>query len=164
MNEVVSTNTSEGTNDLVCWSHLRWNFVFQRPQHLMVRWARTHRVFFVEEAVREHCVPSLETRIVDGVTVVVPHLDSRRGDEDGRELRRLFAMLYRGFDIRRPICWYYSPMFLPVSAELPASTVVYDCMDELSAFAGAPTELGVLEQQLFARAVVVFTGVEVSSR
>ena len=28
---------------LVCFSHLRWNFVFQRPQHLMSRFAEDRR-------------------------------------------------------------------------------------------------------------------------
>ena len=37
--------------DVVCLSHLRWDFVFQRPQHLLTRFARDRRVFFVEEPI-----------------------------------------------------------------------------------------------------------------
>jgi len=45
------TNNAEKKDnaDLICVSHLRWNFVFQRPQHLMTRLARERRVFFFEE-------------------------------------------------------------------------------------------------------------------
>jgi UDP-galactopyranose mutase len=49
-------------------------------------------------------------------------------------------------------------MALPFSGHLEPECIVYDCMDELSAFAGAPTELGALERQLFSRADIVFTG------
>ena len=38
-------------NPLICLSHLRWNFVFQRPQHLMTRCSKANRVFFWEEPI-----------------------------------------------------------------------------------------------------------------
>ena len=59
--------------DIVCFSHLRWNFVWQRPQHLLERWARERRAFFVEEPVLG-TGPRLDVRIDSGVHVVVPHL------------------------------------------------------------------------------------------
>ncbi len=62
-------------SDLICFSHLRWNFVFQRPQHLMSRYARVQRVFFVEEPVFEDVAePELSVEAHDGVSVVVPRL------------------------------------------------------------------------------------------
>src|SRR5262245_21187406 len=46
--------------DLNCFSHLRWDFVFQRPQHLLSRCARERRVFFVEEPIIDRSAPKLE--------------------------------------------------------------------------------------------------------
>ena len=61
--------------DLICLSHLRWNFVFQRPQHLMSRYARTRRVYFFEEPILcDVAEPQLRFEAHDGVTVVVPHV------------------------------------------------------------------------------------------
>jgi UDP-galactopyranose mutase len=54
--------------------------------------------------------------------------------------------------------WFYTPMALPFAGHLEPELTVYDCMDELSAFAGAPADLGALERQLFNRSDIVFTG------
>jgi len=150
----------EPQGDLVCWSHLRWNFVFQRPQHLMVRWAKSHRVVFFEEPVDHDGAPRLSIRTEPcGVTVVVPQIArSLTGLDRQDALRQLAGSMYDELQLEAPIAWYYSPMFLPVTRELPAGTVVYDCMDELSAFHGAPPELVKLESELLDRAHIVFTG------
>src|SRR3954467_15169642 len=60
--------------DLVCLSHLRWDFVFQRPQHLMTRFASERRVFFFEEPIFDSTRPQLQIRRDGDVRVVVPHL------------------------------------------------------------------------------------------
>jgi UDP-galactopyranose mutase len=61
--------------DLVCFSHLRWDFVYQRPQHLLSRAALERRVFFIEEPIFEDCTMRLETYERDnGVKVIVPFL------------------------------------------------------------------------------------------
>jgi glycosyltransferase involved in cell wall biosynthesis len=146
---------------LICFSHLRWHFVYQRPQHLMTRFARMMRVFFVEEPVfGETSAPVLELHPqASGVTVVVPRLPHGL-DEAGRiaAQRRLVDGLCRDQGISRPVLWYYTPMSGPFSEHLDARAVVYDCMDELSAFKGAPPTLLENERRLFGRARVVFTG------
>ena len=148
---------------LICFSHLRWNFVFQRPQHLMSRFARDMTVIFWEEPVdigrRE--TPYLQVREAEHhpcVRVVVPHLPEGIAD-DAREaaLKRLLDA--HTASIRGPlIAWYYTPMMLPFSRHLDASAVVYDAMDELSKFRFAPPRLLDLEQQLIDKADLVFTG------
>ena len=76
----VKTAGSDRPADLICFSHLRWNFVFQRPQHLMIRAARSRRVFFWEEpdwvtpAERSDPVPQLRLEVANGVTVATPLL------------------------------------------------------------------------------------------
>ncbi|MCC7007389.1 MAG: glycosyltransferase family 1 protein [Acidobacteria bacterium] len=145
--------------DLLCFSHLRWTYVFQRPQHLMVRFSRTRRVFFVEEplfdAERAHVTVSTS----NGVHVVVPHLP--QGLDAGGAIaaqRRLLDCVLAGYEIERPIVWLYTPMALPIFEGLEVSGIVYDCMDELAGFAGAPQGLREREQALLRRADVVFTG------
>jgi glycosyltransferase involved in cell wall biosynthesis len=150
-----------GPPDLVCLSHLRWAFVFQRPQHLMTRQARTRRVFFVEEPVREPAVaPRMELRTVDGgVVVAVPRLPEGLGpDEEAHAQRELLDGLLRDEGVRDFVLWYYTPMALAFTHHLHPRLVVYDCMDELSLFKGAPPELLEREERLLGRADVVFTG------
>ena len=148
-------------NDLICLSHLRWNFVFQRPQHLMSRAARDRRVFFFEEPLFTDGAPFLEQSIsAEGVRVCVPRLPSPavNAPETTEQLTRLLHTLIKEHEITRPTVWHYSPMWEPISRGVNASVVVYDCMDELSAFRGAPPELLDREQALLNRTDLVFTG------
>ena len=148
---------------LICFSHLRWNFVFQRPQHLMSRFARDMSVIFWEEPVdiAPRQTPYLQVREADDcarVRVVVPHLPEGMPD-DAREatLKRLLDAHLAS--VKGPlIAWYYTPMMLPFSRHLQADALVYDAMDELSKFKFAPASLLDLEQELLTRADVVFTG------
>jgi UDP-galactopyranose mutase len=149
--------------DVVCFSHLRWNFVFQRPQHLMVRWAKERRVFFVEEAIYDE-QPLEELKIrkcSSGVTVVIPLLRSvATAETQHLKIRRLLEKMFTDEDIKNYVAWYYTPMALLYSKLLArsAQATVYDCMDELSNFKGASPELKILEKELFDLADVVFTG------
>jgi UDP-galactopyranose mutase len=148
---------------LLCFSHLRWDFVFQRPQHLMSRFANDMTVVFWEEPIEigEKETPMLRVRAAEensNVRIVVPHLPAGL-DEEEREaaLKRLLDAYTAG--LSRPIiAWYYTPMMLPFSRDLDASAVVFDAMDELSKFKFAPAKLLDLEQELIDRADLVFTG------
>ena len=158
----VRLDKSEGRlqGDLLCFSHLRWNWVFQRPQHLLTRAARDWRTFFFEEPLREHGDPYCELRAVaPHLFVVVPHLphdlDASHETAVHRELLDRF-IAEQG--VRPSLLWYYTPMALPHTAHLSNALCVFDCMDELSAFADAPPTLPLLERQLLARCDVVFTG------
>ncbi|GAA4331439.1 UDP-galactopyranose mutase [Pigmentiphaga soli] len=145
---------------LLCFSHLRWDFVYQRPQHLMTRCAREHDVLFLEEPVDGDGPPQLDERPVQGhITVLVPRLP-RGLDEPSRTqaLKILLDQRLRFIDEKNLLLWYYTPMSMVFSAHLRPALVVYDCMDELSAFRGAPPELVEQERRLLAVADVVFTG------
>jgi len=146
-------------DDLLCFSHLRWNFVYQRPQHLMTRFARDHRVFFIEEPVDDSVEPRLDVTSDRGVTVVVPHVPAQLEPALTARLQQiLLGNLLRDYQIVHPILWYYTPMALEWSRAVQGKAIVFDCMDELSAFANAPPALPILEQELLDRADVVFTG------
>ncbi|HYE75453.1 MAG TPA: glycosyltransferase family 1 protein, partial [Blastocatellia bacterium] len=147
--------------DLICLSHLRWDFVYQRPQHLMSRFARERRVFFIEEPIFDSKVPKLDVSVRSGgVTVVVPHLPQGLSEKEYRALQQslLLDELFLEHEINNYVCWYYTPMALAFTQYLEPMATIYDCMDELSAFKNAPRELRQFEAELFERADVVFTG------
>jgi UDP-galactopyranose mutase len=149
--------------DLLCLSHLRWGFVYQRPQHLISRFAKSKRVFFVEEPIFTDAVtpPEMDTRICQesGVTVCVPHLPTGLGHDTVLTIQKLLLNnLIIEHDISDYILWYYTPMALEFSRHLSPAITVFDCMDELSAFAGAPREMKDREAEMLRRAEVVFTG------
>src|SRR4051794_10827464 len=148
---------------LICFSHLRWNFVFQRPQHLMSRFARQMDVIYWEEPVeigrRETAFLQVrEAQDASNVRVVVPHMPEGMPD-DAREaaLQRLLEAHLAS--VRGTlIAWYYTPMMLTFSRDIDADVTVYDAMDELSKFKFAPVKLLDLEQELIDQADIVFTG------
>lgn len=146
--------------DLVCFSHLRWNFVFQRPQHLLTRFAKKMRVFFIEEPLYGEGIERCDVSKGDeNVWVVVPHLNPGHSEEENNKKRReLVDQLFTDLEINQYICWYYTPMSLDFSDHLKPRLVVYDCMDELSAFKFAPAGLKENEERLFKKADLVFTG------
>ena len=145
--------------DLICFSHLRWNFVYQRPQHLMSRFAKKRRVFFFEEAVCD--APSQYNEIFDdpatGVCVVTPHITNDTINTS-EALRHLLDIFMASMNIKTYVTWYYTPLSFAFSDHLKPALLVYDCMDELSSFKFASPELKVWEQKLFAKADLVFTG------
>jgi len=73
-------------------------------------------------------------------------------------MRKLVDQLILRCEIKEFVTWYYAPMALSFSEHLEPKAIVYDCMDELSAFKFAPAELVEYEQKLMAKADVVFTG------
>jgi glycosyltransferase involved in cell wall biosynthesis len=146
---------------LVCFSHLRWDFVWQRPQHLLSRAAQQYRVLFVEEPIfKAGIVPhmDLSTR-PQGVTVAVPMLPSGLDDADVALAQQELVEKLLGRQSEDPrIFWYYTPMAMAFTSHLDCDLCIYDNMDELSLFRGASRELLDLENALFARADLVFTG------
>jgi UDP-galactopyranose mutase len=148
-----------GTTILVL-SHLRYDFVFQRPQQLMCRLARRHRVLFVEEPVRRDGPPRLRVwQPTVNVQVLEPQTPLAAAGFHDEQLPMLRELLEPEFDrLDRPVLWFYTPMALPLVAAVTARKVVYDCMDELAAFRYAPRQLQQREAALLRRADVVFTG------
>lgn len=141
---------------LLCFSHLRWNFVFQRPQHLMTRAARDYEVFYIEEPV-DAAAPGWQITRDKGVTIATPQLPPGGSHEARAKAQAL--LLDDLLDTRMPdIAWYYTPMALEFSDTLVPAVTVYDNMDELALFHGADSRIRRLEARLLARADVVFTG------
>ncbi|NIJ52800.1 glycosyltransferase family 1 protein [Dyadobacter arcticus] len=146
---------------IVCFSHLRWDFVYQRPQHLMSRFAKHSVVYYFEEPVFTDDVPSTLSisQRADNLWLCVPHLvHGLTPKEVNIEIKNLLDVLLENKAPEDLLFWYYTPMALKFSNTFNPGCVVYDCMDELSAFKFAPPELRALETKLFDIADVVFTG------
>jgi glycosyltransferase involved in cell wall biosynthesis len=147
---------------LVVFSHLRWNFVYQRPQHLLSRLARHYPVLFIEEPVHDAGPARIDrTSVTDNVEVLVPRtpVDAAGFHDDQLPvLQPLIADYLREQEIDDYVVWFYTPMALPLLAELSPHAVVYDCMDELAAFKDAPRQLRQREQVLMRAAQLVLTG------
>ena len=155
------SDSPEARPDLVCFSHLRWDWVYQRPQHLLKRCAAERRVFFIEEAMRGGGSLRLEVREREnGVQVVTPILPDGLSSQIAQTavLSSLLQTFFNEQQIHEYVLWYYTPMALDFTKNLSPLAVIYDCMDELSAFKGAPDSLRFQELELLNRADVVFTG------
>lgn len=154
----VSDKSSTASTHLFCFSHLRWRFVYQRPQHLMSRAAREFSTWYVEEHEYFDGPPVLRIeRDPSGVSVVTPLLPRSQGDVD-EQLKSMLARLLAKVQPKRLIAWYYTPMALRFTDDLEPHRCVYDNMDELSSFAGAPPGLLEMEERLLSRCDVVYVG------
>lgn len=147
--------------NLICFSHLRWDFVYQRPQHLLTRFAKTFNVYFVEEPIFDSdgdAFISFSKR-QDKLWIGVPHLPPGLGKARESELlEELMNKFLKKEDMSKFIFWYYTPMAVSFTESFEPRLTVYDCMDELSQFKFAPPELKALETILLQKADIVFTG------
>lgn len=158
---IVPTTQPRHNADLICLSHLRWNFVFQRPQHLMSRYAIARRVYFVEEPMfHDHLTAASVSMEPHGnVLVVVPQLPSYfTAAQVLAAQRALLSQLIATERMSKYVLWYYTPSAMTFTDHLRPHAVVYDCMDELSAFKHADPALPSLERALMRRADLVLTG------
>jgi glycosyltransferase involved in cell wall biosynthesis len=147
---------------LVVYCHLRWDFVYQRPQQILARLASARRVLVIEEPVH-HDGPAclVLTKPAPGIVRCVPHgpiATAGFGAETAGTFGMLLARLLERQDLERHVAWLYTPMAVPLARSLRPSTVVYDCMDELAGFLGAPPSLRAYEDELFRWTDLVFTG------
>jgi len=136
--------------DMVVFCHLRWDFVYQRPQHLISRLAKTMKILLIEEPWhRPEQSANRLTEITANLHILQPNV---------HQIEEITTILpdYTNKDVT--VGWFYSASFLPLLDYFSFETVVYDCMDELSLFKGAPQKLVEQERQLMHKADIVFTG------
>jgi UDP-galactopyranose mutase len=153
---IAKTNTAP----LVVFSHLRWDFVYQRPQHLLTRLAKVRPVYVIEEPVHDPgSEPAWErSQPAPGVSVCRPHSPVAApgfSNEQIPVLRPLIASLLEAEGLEQYVVWLYTPMAFPLAYDLSPEAVVYDCMDELSMFLNAPPEMLERESGVLAWADVV---------
>jgi glycosyltransferase involved in cell wall biosynthesis len=146
---------------LIVFSPLRWSFVFQRQEHLLTRLAHFFDVYFVEEPVFAEGAPALMSATHEnGVEVLTPRTSVIAPGFHDDQLAVL-APLMQEFVATRllsdPIVWLYTPLALPLVADLEPRTLVYDGIDALATLAFAPPRLAEREAELLKLADVVFT-------
>ncbi|HEX2053018.1 MAG TPA: UDP-galactopyranose mutase [Actinomycetota bacterium] len=148
--------------DLIVFSHLRWTFVWQRPQHLMARMSSPARTWFVEEP--------WEADVAESRLCIEPHGNVTRvwlevprstghvnfGDPRGASYGRFLETLFH--KVSKPVVWLYTPMALELAQQRDPSLLVYDVMDDLASFKDAPEQLVLRSRQALAAADIVFTG------
>lgn len=145
--------------NIICFSHLRWNFVYQRPQHLLTRFSKEYTIYFVEEPIfSEGGDQNIIASAGNNIHIVTPHLNRNSSNDISLRQEILLNKLMAVENISTYIFWYYSPMMFLLSKQFQPALVVYDCMDELSAFKFAPPQLKEAELELLKKADVVFTG------
>jgi glycosyltransferase involved in cell wall biosynthesis len=148
-------------SNLLCFSHLRWDFVYQRPQHLLSRFAQYVNVYFLEEPIFDATDAGSLTFTNRGKNIIVgqPHLPAGLNPQEVNALMTdLLDQFLQTKNLDDFAFWYYSPMPLSFSEKHLPKITIYDCMDELSAFKNAPKELTLLEKKLMGKADLVFTG------
>lgn len=157
---------------LVCISHLRWDFVWQRPQHLLSRIAKRYPVLFVEEPIHTAKVSEPVLEVLPGGTPnisVLRLLYPARHENDQRwlghgdpETQAVYNKLLKEYlqteGYNDPLLWLYTPMAHEFVEVLRPRLFIYDVMDQLSAFKGAPPALLEHERRMLQRADIVFTG------
>lgn len=147
---------------LIVFSHLRWSFVFQRPQHLLSRLAEQYRIIFIEEPLPSPDGASgWKYHQENGVTVAQPLSPANACgfcDEQLAVISQLMPQLLKDQEVDEHLAWFYTPMALPLLDTLDPKLVIFDCMDALDAFMNAPAQLKEREAALLGRADLVFTG------
>jgi glycosyltransferase involved in cell wall biosynthesis len=154
----VSRRAPDRARVVVAFSHLRWDFLRQRPRQLLQRLAQAAggwRVVFVEEP-RQAAAPQLHCSARGPhIQVLVPgstHPDGGFERPPGDPLLALLQAWLQDEGIHHPAVWVSTPMAWPWAQALQPTRVVYDCADELSGFLFAPASLGALERELLASA------------
>ena len=137
--------------DMVVLCHLRWQFVYQRPQHIISRLSSTMKILFIEEPLPQHTDKSGNLIVVNEMLhVLQPNV------KNIESIAEILPEFIKNKTV--PVGWFYSASFSPLLEQLNFETIVYDCMDELSLFKGAPEQLINQEKYLMAHADVIFTG------
>ncbi|MBX9652853.1 FAD-dependent oxidoreductase [bacterium] len=150
-------------NPIVVFSHLRWDFVFQRPQHILSRLSKTNPIHYIEEPIIDSAKAGTWTiRSVDpNITVYQPHTNITEHGFHPTQIPILKKMLTEMPNLKalqNPYVWVYTPMAVELVRSLSPSMIIYDSMDALDAFNGAHPELLENENELLLDADIVFTG------
>lgn len=139
--------------DMIVFCHLRWDFVYQRPQHLISRLSKKYKILVIEEPIGKIHNSENEPEMFEiskSLHVMRPRIDQI--NELGLYMKKYLK------DDHYPVAWFYSAAFVSVLDSIDFGTIIYDCMDELTLFKGASPELIQQEDYLLSAADIVYTG------
>ncbi|RXJ44372.1 glycosyltransferase [Gelidibacter gilvus] len=136
--------------DMIIFCHLRWDFVYQRPQHIISRMSEDYKILVVEEPIHNDGNSAYDLHEINpNLSILKPKVKSIVDIKNVLDLLNIHHI---------DIAWFYSPAFVDLLPYLKTNTIIYDCMDELSQFKGASMELRAQEKLLIQEADLVFTG------
>src|SRR5699024_3480059 len=119
--------------DMSIFSQLRWNFVYQRPQHIIGRSAKEYRTVYFEEPediakeeYRGYCDKATYHHYIseEGVNVIVPLLE-KDDFQNTQLLELIMKKVYQDFSIEEDIFWYYTPMAMEYTSFFNPKLTVY---------------------------------------
>lgn len=146
--------------NLLCFSHLRWDFLLQRPQQLLLRFAENTNIYYVENPVfdaKGEPYLSFGTRS-ETLWKIVPHL---RSGLTSSQITKCMVQLMDGFlenaNLEDWMFWYYTSSALSFTKKYKPGLTIYDCMDEVSMFRSCPEDMSILEMKLVEKADLIFT-------
>lgn len=148
-----SKNEQPQNYDMIVFCHLRWQFVYQRPQHLISRMSKSMKVLLIEEPIAFEAEQENTANLIivnDNLHILQPRVQSIEA------IANVLPQYIKDKNISTG--WFYSASFSPLLDAFQFETIVYDCMDELTLFKGAPEHLIHQEKYLMANADIVFTG------
>lgn len=137
--------------DMIVFCHLRWHFVYQRPQHIISRISKTMKTLFIEEPLYNNESKESGNLIIinDMLHVLQPNV------KDIESIAAIIPEYVKNKDI--PVGWFYSAIFCPLSECIDFETIVYDCMEELSLLKGSAKNVINQEKYLISNADIIFT-------
>jgi glycosyltransferase involved in cell wall biosynthesis len=155
---------------IIVHCHLCWDWVWQRPQQFLARLSARHKILFVETVGPDPELSSATARFwtatnFPNMTILRLQFPAWRWS-DGAFVDRERCRLVKEFiagpgagQFESAVQWFYDPMAVPAFlGQMNEIGVVYDCMDELSKFRGAPPQIRTRERKLLSAADVVFAG------
>ena len=146
--------------DIVCFSHIRWDLNYQRPQHLLSRFAKSNQLFFIEEPLYdalEHQTLQVNSKD-DNIWIIVPHLLIGSGGKEAIDAQKeLLDKFFFEYKLEDYIFWYYTPLALSFSTHYSPLLIIYDCVNNWSASI-VRDNLKLFEAKLFDDSDIIFTG------
>lgn len=149
-------NTLYIMQNILCFSYERWDSVCQRPQHILTRLSRENNVYYFEEP-KDGSADIYEVELQEGVFIIKIYINFKEENRNQR-LSKLIDRIINDHGINSYSCWHYTTMALAYTSQLKPELTVYNCLRESSYFRFSQPEFPVLEDELFERADIVFTG------
>jgi GT2 family glycosyltransferase len=145
-------------HDIVCFPIIDWDFRFQRPQQLMLQFARSgHRVFYLRQGFRQEGGPYEIRSVAENVYEVALRgplcnvYQETLGEEGREQLCAALDALRRDLGLGATVAIVQLPFWWPLAAETWrrfAWPVVYDCMDDHAGFSTNRSAMVAQEEEL----------------
>lgn len=149
-----------GRFDVICFANIEWSARFQRPQQMMLQFARAgHRVFYVvaSRTAGEGAAYALESVAENIVQVALNtaeapnHYAAAMSERARNDYAASLAALTRDCGIHAPVQIVHLPFWAPLARHFQQTRqwrVTYDCMDEWDNFPGIGAPLLEAERDL----------------